>query len=109
MATAIVLNPKVGFTLAQPNMSAQDVTGATVQWGPTSGGPYTSSYVVPAASVATEEASGSITVPIAGVPLPAGVSYCVATLTNAAGVSAVSDEVGVQILAVPTAPTLSVA
>jgi hypothetical protein len=109
LTTAIVLNPKTGFTITDAQMAAQSVTGATVEWGTTSGGPYPSSYAVPAATVATDQASGVIVVPIASVPLPAGVSYCVATVTNAAGVSAVSDEVGVQILAVPTAPTLAVA
>jgi hypothetical protein len=109
MATPIVLNPKTGFTLFSTAMAAQDVSGATLEYGSVSGGPYPNSYTVPAALVTAGEATGSILVPIGDAPLPQGVSYVVATLSNAAGASLVSDEVGVQILAVPTAPTLSVA
>jgi hypothetical protein len=109
MATPIVLNPKVGFTLVSTAMAAQDVTAATLEYGTVSGGPYPNSVAVPAALVTAGEAAGSILVPLADVGLPQGVSYVVATLSNAAGASLVSDEVGVQILAVPTAPVLSVA
>jgi hypothetical protein len=111
MTTPIVLNPKTGFTIAQGTSSfaAELVTNALISWGPNSGGPYPSSYNVGTAVVATDVASGTILVPIAAVPLPEGVSYAIAEVTNAAGNSLVSDEVGVQILAVPAAPTFSVA
>lgn len=111
MATPIVLNPKTGFTIAQGTSSfaAESVTAASLLYGPTSGGPYGGTYSVPAALVSADEASGTILVPLADFTPPAGVTYVVATVSNAAGASLVSDEVGVQILAVPTAPTLSVA
>ena len=111
MTTPIVLNPKTGFTIAQGTSSfaAEQVTGALIAWGPNSGGPYPSSYNVPAALVTADVASGSILVPIASVPLPEGISYAIAEVTNAAGNSLVSDEVGIQILAVPAAPTFFVA
>jgi hypothetical protein len=109
MSTVVVLNPTKGFTIANAQMSADQVTGATIEFGPTSGGPYTTIFAVPAALVTAGEAAGSILVPIGDVTLPSGVSYCVATISNAAGQSAISDEVGVQLLGVPSAPTFSVA
>jgi hypothetical protein len=109
MATPIVLNPKVGFTLFSTAMAAQDVTAATLEYGPTSGGPYEFSTQVPVALVTAGEGTGSIVVPLADIGLPQGVIYVVATLSNAAGASLISNEVGVQLLAVPTAPVLSVA
>lgn len=109
MTTPIVLNPKTGFTIAQGTSSfaAEQVTGATIVWGPTSGGPYPNTIDVSASLVTSDEASGSILVPL--FPLPEGISYAVAAVSNAAGTSVVSDEVGIQILAVPAAPTFSVA
>ena len=111
MTTPIVLNPKTGFTIAQgtSNFAAEQVINALISWGPNSGGPYPSSYSVGTALVATDVASGSILVPITAVPLPEGISYAIAEVTNAAGNSLVSNEVGVQILAVPAAPVFSVA
>ena len=111
MTTPIVLNPKTGFTIAQGTSSfgAEQVTNASISWGPNSGGPYPSLYAVGTALVATDVASGSILVPIADVPLPEGISYAIAEVTNAAGNSLMSNEIGIQILAVPVAPTFSVA
>ena len=111
MSTPIVLNPKVGFTIAQgtSSFSAELVTAATLVYGAVSGGPYTGTYSVPPATVTADEASGNILVPIGSIAFPEDITYVVATVANAAGASLVSDEVGVQILAVPTAPTLSVA
>lgn len=111
MATQVVLNPTGPLTIAQGTSSfaAELVSGATIVYGGTSGGPYTGTYVVPAATVTADEASGNITIPLANVPLPEGISYLVATVSNAAGSSLVSDEIGIQILAVPAAPVFTVA
>ena len=106
-----VLNPKVGFTIQQgtSTFSAEQVTSAVLLYGAVSGGPYTGTYTVPPATVSADVASGAILVPIGSFVLPEGITYVVAEVGNAAGESLASPEAAVQILAVPTAPTLSVA
>jgi hypothetical protein len=110
--TTPVINPSKGFQIAQgaANFVAEGVTAATVQYGTVEGGPYPATFTVPPSLVAADEASGTIT-----VPLPAGLAfgtyYGIATVTNAAGASAASNEAAwtLQPTAVPAAPTFSIA
>lgn len=109
--TTPVVNPKTGFTISQGTSTfvAEGVTGATVAYGQTSGGPYPNVDVIPAALVSADEASGNIV-----VALPAGLAfgtyYAVATVSNAAGNSLTSNEAAWTLAptTVPTAPTLSI-
>jgi hypothetical protein len=108
MTTTVVTNPKT-FTISDPNAVAQGVTGFTIEYGTTEGGPYPNVFQVPAAEVSADEASGTITGPIP-TGLAPGTYYAVAYATNATGKGPVSNEVGFSVpLALPGAPTLSVA
>jgi hypothetical protein len=100
-----VTNPTT-FTITDPDITSDNVTGFQVLFGQTSGGPYTLTAQVPQADIdaATGVASGTL----AGLnqQLAPGTWYAVAQAINAAGDSPNSPEVEIVITpALPHAPT----
>jgi hypothetical protein len=105
MSTTPVTNPKT-FTITDPAITAENVTGFQVLFGRTSGGPYTLTAQVPTADI--DAAAGTVTGTIASLEsnLAAGAWFAVAEAVNAGGTSANSPEAAFTIVPpAPSAPT----
>ena len=101
---AAVINP-TAFTITDPSITAQNVTGFQILFGKTSGGPYTLTAQVPAADI--NASTGIVTGTIASLneTLAAGNWFAVSQAINAAGDSTDSPEAAFTIEAPPSAPT----
>ena len=101
------VNPTT-FTITDPLIAAENVTGFNVSLGQTPGGPYTLKAPVPAADLVGDAAAGSVTGKIADLneQLAPGQWYAVASAVNANGESSNSPEVAFTIVPPPpTAPS----
>lgn len=103
---AIVNNP-VQFTIVDPKIAVENVTGFNVEFGLKSG-VYTLKAAVPAKDLVGDAAAGSVTGPISDLntQLAPGTWFAAATAVNANGESAVSPETSFTITPpLPSAPT----
>lgn len=100
-----VVNPKT-FTITDTTASAESVTSFNIEAGQTSG-QYTVKVPVPLANVSGADSHGNYVVTIADLhlQLAPGLWYAAATAVNAAGESASSPEVLMQILPPPSPPS----
>jgi hypothetical protein len=113
MTTAVVTlagQPKT-FTITDAVAQTENVTEFNILIGTISGGPYPVTCKVSPADVATEEATGLVSVATANLsPVPTfqdgGTYYAVANAVNATGTSPNSPEFGFKVpLPLPSAPT----
>jgi hypothetical protein len=100
----VPVNPQT-FTITDPSITADNVTGFRVLFSQTSGGPYTIPVTVPPADI--DAAAGTVTGKVSDLnaQLSPGPWFAVAEAVNAAGDSPNSPEAELIVLPLPKAPT----